>query len=341
MPFKVVNTIHIAGIDFGRKLLDPLDAQLVSAPSRTETELIKNTSDADAVICSGPVQPWTAKVIAAMQRCRIIASLGVGYDRIELETATRKGIVVTNVPDYCIDEVSTHTITLLLALGRKLFQADQAVRQQNVNFVPPSRSPLVEVMQPVFRLQYQTVGIVGFGKIGTATAVKSKALGMHVMAYDPYVYDAIMESLGVQPVNFNTLLKASDFICVNAALTEETQGMFGEDQFNKMKPSSFFINTARGEIHQEDALIKALQNGWIAGAGLDVTHEDPVGSTNPLLTVPNVILSGHSAWYSTTADSGPGFWHRAMSQVVQALQGAWPDYAVNTEVRPQWHTKWS
>ncbi|MDM8548813.1 C-terminal binding protein [Desulfobacterales bacterium HSG2] len=338
MSFKIVNTIHIPGLDFGKKLLESMDAELVNALSRTEEEIISNAADADAVICSGPVQPWTARVIQSLSKCRIIASLGVGYDRIDLETATNKGIVVANTPDYCIDEVSGQAITLMLALGRKIFQADKAVRERQINFVPPNRKNLTDIVYPLFRISEQTLGIVGLGRIGTAVALKARGLGMRVIAYDPYIFKAVMRSLGVEPADFDTLIKTSDFISINASLNEETRNMFGHDEFRRMKPTCYLINTARGEIVNQPALVKALQEGLLAGAGLDVTTDDPMSGDNPLLSMPNVILTGHSGWYSATSDSK--FWHRAMTQVVLALRGEWPIYAVNPDVQEKWLEKW-
>lgn len=340
MAFKIVNTIHMPGLDFGTPLLDALDAILIEGLYLSESEIIAHATDADAVICSIPVQPWKADVLHSLRQCRIIASLGVGYDNIDMAAATACDIAVTNTPDYCIDEVATHTISLALALGRKLFQIDRAVRREPVNFVPPKRHNIASVLAPIARLTEQTLGVVGFGRIGTATALKAKGLGFRVVAHDPYVYDAIIASHGAQAVDFETLLQASDFVCINAELNTETRRLFDDQAFSRMKSTAYLINTARGEIVDEPALIHALENGQIAGAGLDVTIEDPVSPDNPLLRAPNVILSGHSAWYSTTADSPPAFWHKAMTQVVMALQGRWPDYAVNPEVKKGWLSRW-
>ncbi len=340
MTFRVVNTIQLPGVDFGGHLLAEMDAVFEEKPGRTEEEIIAAAADADAVICSGPVQPWNSRVIAALNHCRIIASLGVGYDRIDLDKATEKCIVVTNIPDYCIDEVSTQTVALVLALGRRLFKTDAMVRKQHVNFVPPNRKALDNGLRPIFRMSAQTVGVFGFGKIGTATALKARGLGMRVIACDPYVYAPVIHSHGVEAVDFDTLLEQSDYICINAALTTETMGLFNKSVFKRMKPTSFLINTARGEIVDEPALAEAMRTDLIAGAGLDVTASDPIPEGDPLLDLPNVILTGHSAWYSETADSEDHFWHRAMDQVVKTLKGLWPDYAVNSEVRKLWVEKW-
>ncbi len=340
MRFKVVNTIHLPDIDFGDGLLRPIGAEVISAMGRTEKELIDCTAQADGVVCSGPVQPWTGRVIGGLENCRIIASLGIGYDRIDLDAATKKCIVVTNVPDYCIDEVSTHAISLMLALNRRLFVMDQAVRGSATNFVPPNRQSVDRVIHPVFRLQDQVLGIVGLGRIGTATALKARGLGMRVIAHDPYVWDAVMRSHGVEPVDMDTLLKAADMISIHCSLTEETRDMFGDRALAMMKSSAYLINTARGEVIDEAVLVRALNDGRIGGAGLDVTHNDPLPEDDPLRDVPNTILTGHGAWYSTRADSSDEFWQKAMAQVAMALQGHWPSYPVNPQVKSDWLKRW-
>jgi len=324
MGYKVINSIFSAELEFGESLLEGTDAELVNGRWLDEDELIEHTSDADAIVCSGPIQRWTPRVIQTLTKCRILASLGIGYDSIHIETATQMGIAVTNIPDYCIDEVSGHAMALVLALGRKLFHIDKIVREHHINFVPPRRQPIAEFLRPVFRFREQTVGILGMGKIGTATALKARGLGMRVVAYDPYVLDEVMISHGVEPVGFDSLLEASDYLSIHAWLSDETRHMIGEEELRKMKPSAHIINTARGEIINQTALVSALQNGQIAGAGLDVTTDDPIAPDNPMLSMLNVIFSGHTAWYSTTSDSGPMFWHKAMGQVVQALRAPGP-----------------
>lgn len=340
MRIKVINTIYSPDLEFGEELLDGIDADLINGRWLDEESLITNSTEAGAIICSGPSQAWTPRVIQSLPKCRILASLGIGYDSIHLETATEMGIVVTNIPDYCIDEVSSHAIALTLALGRKLFQIDKTVREQNINFVPPRRNTISAHLNPIYRTREQTFGILGLGKIGTATALKAKAFGFRVIAYDPYVLDEVMRSHGVEPVDFDTLLHEADYVSLHAWLSDETRDMLGSEAFRKMKPSAFLINTARGEIVDQDALVRALQEDRLAGAGLDVTADDPISKDNPMLTMPNVIFSGHSAWYSTTSDSGVMFWHKAMGQVIQALGGQWPTYAVNPEVKGRWLKRW-
>ena len=186
----------------------------------------------------------------------------------------------------------------------------------------------------------QTLGIIGLGKIGTTVALKAKGLGLRVIAYDPYVLGAVMMSRGVEPVDLDTLLRESDYVSINAALTDETRNLINLDAFRKMKPTCYLINTARGGIVQQSALLEALEKGLIAGAGLDVTADEPIKAGNPILKFPNVILTGHSAWYSEAADSNAEYWHKAMTQVVSALKGEWPIYAVNPEIKDKWLERW-
>jgi D-3-phosphoglycerate dehydrogenase len=341
MRFKVVHTFVDFGMTYGEDILGPLEAGMVTGRWVGEDDLIANARDADAIICVGPAQNWTPRVLTALSRCRILATLSIGYDGIPVQAATQMGIVVTNVPDYCIDEVSNQAISFMMTLGRKLLLINQAVKEKQTLLTPGNRAGLAEIAYPVFRLRGQTLGIIGFGKIGTAVALKARGLGLRVIAYDPYVFGAVMLSHGVEPAGLNALLSQSDFISIHATLTDETRGMIGPEQFKMMKPTCYMINTARGGIIQQASLVEALQHGLIAGAGLDVTANEPIPADDPILKLPNVILTGHSAWYSTTSDSTSEYWHKPMTQVVMALKGEWPTYAVNPEVKQKWLERWS
>jgi len=337
MSFKVVHALALPDVDLGEKLLEPLDATLDKGMWLTEDEIISHAREADAVIGVVSIQPFTRRVLEALVNCRILAGIAVGFEMVDLEAATECGMVVTNVPDYGIDEVSGMAITLMLGSGNKLLQVDKAVKERQVCFAR-DREALLDIVRPKFRMRNQTLGIVGLGRIGTATALKARGLGMRVIAYDPYVLDAVMESRGVKPVDLDMLLRESDFISLHTPLTPETSGMIGYEEFKKMKPTCYFINTARGGCVDQAALIRALQEGLIAGAGIDVTVDEPIAADNPLITMPNVILTGHSAWYSNRADFE--IFYKPMTQVLMALKGEWPVYAVNTEVKEKWLEKW-
>ena len=337
MTFKVVHTFSLEGVNLGEKLLASFDVSFVKGMWRTEDEMIKNARDADALIGVVSIHPFSRRVLGALSRCRIIGGIGIGYDTTDLEAATEYGIVVTNVPDYCMDEVSGLAIGLMLSLGHKIPQIDKAVREGQINLTM-DRKALVEVAYPMFRMRDQTLGIIGFGKIGTATALKAKGLGIKVIAYDPYVLGAVMETHGVNPVDLETLLQESDFISLHTPLNRETRNLIGHEEFKKMKPTSYFINTARGGCVDQESLIRALREGRIAGAGIDVTVDEPIAATNPLIKMANVILTGHSAFYSVTSEFE--LYVKPMTQVVMALRGEWPTYAVNPEVKKKWMEKW-
>jgi len=338
MGFKVVNVFDLPEADFGGELLNPFGATLVKGMWRAEEEILAHARDADAIIGVVSIQPFNRRLLSALSRCRVIAGIGIGYDKTDLEAATELGIAVTNVPDYCLDEVSGLAITYMLALGHRLVQIDRAVRKRRIAFTMDKKA-LDEIAYPMFRMREQTLGIVGLGKIGTVTALKARGLGMRVIAYDPYVLRPVMESRGAKPVDFDTLLGESDFISIHTPLTSETRNLFGYEQFKKMKRTAYFINTARGGCVDQGGLIRALEEGLIAGAGIDVTVEEPIAPENPLLTLSNVILTGHSAWYSVTSEAD--LYRRPMTQVVQALQGELPLYTVNPDVKKKWMTRWS
>ncbi len=337
MGFKVVNCFPLPEVDFGDELLDAFAATLVKGMWMTEEEIIAHAHDADAVIGGVSIQPFNRRLLTALPRCRVIAGIGIGYEKTDLEAATDLGMAVTNVPDYCLDEVSGLAITYMLALGHRLLQIDRAVRERRIVFTVDKRA-LNEIASPMFRMRDQTLGIVGFGKIGTVTALKARGLGMRVIAYDPYVLRPVMESRGVTPVDFETLLKESDFISLHTPLTSETSNLFGYEQFKAMKRTAYFINTARGGCVDQAGLIRALREGLIAGAGIDVTVDEPIAQENPLLTMTNVILTGHSAWYSVTSEAD--LYRRPMTQVVRALKGEFPAYTVNTDVKTKWMARW-
>lgn len=333
MGFKVVNVFALPNTDFGDELLSTLGADLVKDMVMTEEEIIARAHDADAVIGVVSVQPFNRRLLQALPKCRVIAGIGIGYDKTDVEAAAELGIAITNVPDYCLDEVSGLAVTLMLALGHKLLPCDRAVRERRVVFTTDKKA-LNEIAAPMFRMRDQTLGIVGIGKIGTVTALKARGLGMRVIGYDPYVLQPVLESRGVKPVDPDTLLAESDFVTVHTPLNAETAGMFGYEQFKRMKPTAYFINTARGGIVEQKGLIRALKEGLIAGAGIDVTVEEPVAQDNELLSMGNVILTGHSAWYSVTSEAD--LYRRPMTQVIQALKGEWPTYAVNPEGKAKW-----
>ena len=251
MPTVVITDHVFPSLEIEQELLGAIGATVVSLQARSEVDLLDAVTDADALlVCYAPV---TDRVIRRMTRCRIIARYGIGVDNVDLGAATAKGIVVTNVPDYCVDEVSDHALALLLACARRIPALAGRVRGGRWN---------ARDAAPMHRLRGQTLGLVGFGKIPRRLADKARALGLEVMAFDPYVAGEEMEARGVQKTSLHGLLARSDFVSVHAPLAPETRGMIAEAQLRAMKRSAYLINTARGPLVLESASsVRSRKNG--------------------------------------------------------------------------------
>ncbi|MBI2832744.1 MAG: C-terminal binding protein [Chloroflexi bacterium] len=327
MAYKVVLTASFAPTPQEEEIAGRIGAKLVSAPSRTEDEIIANCREADAVL-TGPNEPFTRRVIEALEKCKVISRLGIGYDNIDIAAATEKGIAVSVVPDYAIEEVSDHAMAFILALSRKLIPLRQAVR---AGLWKAGRTETTQIARPIRRLKTQTLGIIGAGRIGQALARKAQAFGLTVIAHDPYLSQAQAEKLGIKLVTLDNLLKESDYISVHAPLTKETRHLLNLETLSKMKPTAYVINNARGGLIDESALYTALTRGLIAGAGIDVTDPEPPDVNNPLLQLDNIIVTPHSSWYSQ--ESLAELRREGIEAVVQVLQGGWPRVLANPEVK--------
>ena len=245
---------------------------------------------------------------------------------VDVDAATEAGIVVTNVPDVFIEEVADHTIMLLLATARRVKLMDKMVSAGDWYKGRP-------VLNEIPRLWGQTLGLISFGNVARAVARRAKVFGLHVIAYDPYVTELKMTGEGVEPVSFGELLVRSDYVSVHPGLNEETRGMMSTAQFAQMKNTAVVINCGRGPVIDEAALIKALQDGDIAAAGLDVLEKEPPSPDNPLLSMDNVILTPHAA--SATTRMRPETRRRVGREVALALRGKWPMSCVNPQVLPR------
>jgi len=314
--WKVVVTDYVfPSLDIEREVLGAIGAEIVALQAGREAELVPAVGDADGLlVCYAPV---TRRVIEAAPRCRVIARYGIGLDNIDLDAAAERGIVVTNVPDYCVDEVSDHALALLLACARRIVELHERVRSGRWD----ARDAV-----PIHRLRGRVLGLVGLGKIPRALAGKAQALGLEVIAADPYVDAEAMKALGVRKVELAQLLAESDFVSVHAPLLPETRGLIGADALRRMKPTAYLINTARGPIVDEGALARALQEGWIAGAALDVLASEPPGPGHPLRGVDRVLLTPHVAFYSE--ESLQELQRKAAEEVARVLTGQPPRYAV-------------
>jgi D-3-phosphoglycerate dehydrogenase len=320
MKAKVVITDYVwESLDVEKKTLGEL-AELVALKTKKPEEFLPQAADCDAMLntYAGPI---TAEVMAKMPKCRIIARYGIGVDTIDLEAATRAGIIVTNNPSYCIEEVAEHTMALLLACARKIAFYDRMVRAGRWE-VPPGK--------PIYRLSGRTLGLVGFGNIARAVAVRAAAFGMRVLYADPFVKEGQFDAPG-KKVDVDALLSESDFVSLHPPLTPETRGMMNDAAFSKMKPSSFLINCSRGPVIDTGALVRALDAKKIAGCALDTTDPEPLPDPHPLRGRENVIVAPHAAWYSEQAMAG--LQAGAPGEVRRVLSGQWPVNVVNRAVK--------
>src|ERR1700674_2467521 len=304
-------------LDPARAGLSKIGAELSLAEQPTPAAIVKVARDADAVLVT--YAKITADMIRQMARCRIIARFGIGMDNVDIAAATDAGIVVTRVPDYCIDEVSDHTLALLLALVRKIPFANS-----NVHAGRWEMSATV----PIHRLRGRVFGLVGFGKIPQLVAPKAKAFGLKVVTYDPFVPEDITTAAGVEKVDFAELVKVSDYVSIHTPLLPEAHGLFNAEVFRQMKPTAYLINTARGAIVDEVALANALDAGQLAGAALDVLSQEPP-TASPLIGRDNVILTPHMSFYSV--ESLVELQTKAAEEVVRVLTGQMPRNPVNPE----------
>lgn len=300
-----------------RAVLAAIPAELVERPCLTEAELLEHAAQADAILTLD--EPFGAEVVAALERCRVISRFGIGVDRIDVEAATARGIVVANVPDYCVDEVSDHALALLLALSRRVVALDRAVRSGVWD--------TVAVAGRVRRLRGQTLGVVGFGRLGRRLAEKARALGLDVLAHDPFVADEEIRAGGCEPAALDVLLERSDWISLHLPLTPETRHLIGRAELARVKPTAVLLNTARGALVDQDALVAALVDGRLGGAGLDVLEREPPAPDDPLLALDNVVVTSHAAFYSEEALAEQRL--RAVENVARVLTGRAPHAAVN------------
>jgi D-3-phosphoglycerate dehydrogenase len=271
---------------------------------------------ADAIITE--LHPFDATRIAALDRCRIIACASTGYDYVDLQAAARRGIWVTNCPGYCTDEVATHTLALILSQARRLPQARSLARAGEWDPRP---------VRPLPHVRGQTLGLIGFGRIGSAVAAKARALGFRVLACDPYVDESAMRAAGVTPAGRETVLRESDYVSLHTPLTDETRDMIDSAALKLMKPSAYLVNTARGALVVEAALLAAVRENRIAGAAIDVLRVEPPPAEHPFLHDDRIAVTPHSAWCSEESDQA--VWEWAAGYVAAVLRGERPAAAVN------------
>jgi D-3-phosphoglycerate dehydrogenase len=321
MTTKVLITDYVwPSTDPEREVLEAAGIELVIAPEASEATLASLAVDVDAIMfCFAQV---TAKVLEAAKKCKIAARYGIGVDNVDIAKATELGIVVTNVPDYCMDEVTDHALGMILALNRRLVPHNRSVVGGGWNDVA--------LDQPMHRTRGATLGIVGYGRIGRSLAAKAVGFGMEILAYDPLIEEGT-EVDGAKAVSLDDVLANSDFVSLHVPLIPATENMISAPELAKMKPGSIIVNCARGGLIDEDALAASLASGHTAGAGLDVVEPTPPDPSSALLKQDNVIITPHTAFFSQA--STLELEQRTAQEVVRVLAGGTPENWINPEVK--------
>jgi D-3-phosphoglycerate dehydrogenase len=307
--------------DLEMEALGQIDASIVEIRAATEEEFIAGAGGADALLARG--RRITREIIEAMERCRVIGLSSVGADSVDVAAATDRGIPVTNVPDTFIEEVADHAMMLILATYRRLPLVQKMVVEGRWSEARP-------MLYGFPRLMGRTLGFVSFGHVARATSLRAAPFGVRMLGYDPYIEELKMSEYGVEPVGLPELLRRSDIVSMHAPSTAEAYHMLSEEQFRMMKPGSIFVSTGRGPTVDEPALIRALREGWISAAGLDVLEQEPPDLENPLLHMDNVIVTAHVA--SASSRFAPESRRRVGREVSLVLTGRWPMSCVNPSV---------
>ena len=309
--------VHLEGVMHDLRAV----ADVVRSDNNREETLIKAAKNVDIVIVSC-FTTISARVLDKAKKLKAVIKYGVGVDNIDLAAATHNGVLVVNCPEYGSDTIAEHAFALIICLAKKLVQIDKLMRKKA--WVWPSP----ELMG--IDLTGKTVGLIGFGRIGQALVRKAAGFGMKIIAYDPYAGDVLKKTPGVEFVNLDTLLKTADVVSIHCILTPETQNLIGAHELRKMKKTAFLVDVSRGAIIDENALLAALKENWIAGAGLDVFAHEPLPPGHPLLEMDNVVLSPHFAWY--TREAHARLETEALQRALEILKGRMPQNIINSQV---------
>ncbi|HEV2274823.1 MAG TPA: C-terminal binding protein [Acidobacteriaceae bacterium] len=277
--------IGLHGYALERETLASMGVNLELRTLPSAEEIIRGAADAEVILVEHPTTPLNRSVIESLPRCRLIAKYGVGLDNIDVQAASERGIVVCHAPDYCVEEVSDHALMLILACARRMFVLDRHVRAGGWSGISPD--------PPIRRFREQAVGLVGFGRIARRVAEKLSGWRMRVAAFDPNIGPEVYAAHGVEAASLHSLLEQSDYLSLHVPLSHATRHLLGSEEFSRMRKGSFLINTSRGAVVDEGALIAALISGQLAGAALDVTEEEPLPVDHPLRSMPQVLVTPH------------------------------------------------
>lgn len=316
--YKVVVTDdRYKNYDEEKKVLNEIDAELVVADCKTKEEVLEVCMDADGILCN--LAPMPAEVIEKLEKCKIISRYGVGYDNVDVKACTKKGIYLSNVPDYCAEEVSDQALALLMCCARKVARRDAQVRKGMWN---------IGSSDPIYRIAGKTFAFMGFGMIGKCLYRKIKGLNFsRIMIFDPYLDENTIKSFGAEKVDFETALKEADFISIHMPLNEKTKSIINREALSLLKKTAIIINTSRGPLIDEEALIDTLKEGKINCAGLDVHNKEPLDKDNPLMYLENCVLTDHVGWYSE--ESMDELKRKAAENVRDVLICGEPKYKIN------------
>ena len=314
-PVIAVTDSPFPSLDPARAALAHIDPELRMAKSGSPDDILAVARDADAILVTYARLP--ADLLRQLTRCKAIGRFGLGVDNIDVRAAAELGITVTYVPDYCMQEVSDHAMALLLALARKVPFSNTLVQAGRWE---------MSTVVPIHRLAGRVLGLVGFGNIPRTLAPKAKAFGLRVVTHDPYVSQEVLTAAGVEGVSFDRLLQISDFVSIHAPLMPATRGMFNAGIFRNMKKGAVLINTARGPLVDEAALVAALDSGQLGGAALDVAAVEPLPKNSKLTGRDNVILTPHTGFYSVEALDE--LQTKCAADVARVLSGEKPVYPV-------------
>ena len=300
------------------------DIDLVHRECASREDVQSCAADADIVWLFGGSRCLIGN-LDVLKRCGAIIRTGSGTDNVPVDEATRRGIVVVNTPEAISEIVAEHAIALLFAVIREIPVQDRAVRQGVWDR---------DTAMPKYHVSGETLGVIGFGHIARAVVRKLSGFKMRVIVADPFIDDSAMAELGAEKADFDTVLSEAQFLTVHVPLVESTRQLIGAREFGLMKPSAVFVNTSRGPVVDETALYEALSSGQIAAAAIDVTEKEPPNADNPLLQLPNIVVTPHIAAYSDIQLER--LWRFSVDSVLDLANGRWPRSYVNHDVKPKW-----